>query len=602
MDQNLILYLIAIPIIGGVFCLVLPDRLKLLIKATAILITAASFICSIRVFFVKPVYWMNVNTPVFLVDDLSAFIGMGIAFFALLVAVYSIGFISRNFGRYFGYFLMTLGAGLSAAYANDLIVLLTCWGFLALTLYLMINLSQTNKASEASKKALIIIGGTDALMLFGIALIWSMTGTFAMNKVHLGLNGVIPMAAYLCIAVAAFAKAGAMPFHSWLPDAAEDAPTPVTAYLPASVDKLLGIYLLARASLNLFMMNNTTNTLLLVVGSFTVIFAVIFALVQHDLKKLLGYHAVSQVGYMVLGIGTANPVGIAGGIFHMLNHAIYKSCLFLSAGAVEKNTHTTDLSKLGGLAKYMPISFVCFLVAALSISGIPPFNGFVSKWMVFQGIIESGAKGGDPLWILWLVAAMFGSALTIASFMKLLHAVFLGRESRGFENLKEVGASMTVPLMILAGLCIIFGIFAFPLPLALFIFPAIGRTASYIGIWSPTTATLLIILGIILGVLIYTILSPKKFRQVGSFVGGEVADDLERVSGTEFYDTVKDLKRMGVLYKKEAAGRLDIYTWGKDSIAVFTRFFQFLHNGILPTYLVWCLLGMVVMFVVLFFR
>ena len=153
------------------------------------------------------------------------------------------------------------------------------------------------------------------------------------------------------------------------------------------------------------------------------------ALVQHDLKRLLGYHAVSQVGYMVLGIGTGSPVGIAGGLFHMLNHAIYKSCLFFGGGAVEKSAGTTDLENLGGLARSMPVTFGTFLVASLAISGVPPLNGFASKWMIYQGIIES-ARGGGHLWVLWLVAAMFGSALTLASFMKVVHAVFLGQPSR----------------------------------------------------------------------------------------------------------------------------------------------------------------------------
>src|SRR4030042_5389712 len=118
------------------------------------------------------------------------------------------------------------------------------------------------------------------------------------------------------------------------------------------------------------------------------------SLIQHDLKRLLGYHAVSQVGYMVLGIGTGNPIGIAGGLFHMLNHAIYKSCLFLSGGSVEKKAGTTELDKLGGFAKIMPITFVTFVIASLAISGVPPFNGFASKWMIYQGIIEIGKNGG----------------------------------------------------------------------------------------------------------------------------------------------------------------------------------------------------------------
>jgi NADH:ubiquinone oxidoreductase subunit 5 (subunit L)/multisubunit Na+/H+ antiporter MnhA subunit len=319
------------------------------------------------------------------------------------------------------------------------------------------------------------------------------------------------------------------------------------------------------------------------------------------MKRLLGYHAVSQVGYMVLGIGTGNPIGIAGGLFHMLNNAIYKSCLFLSGGDVEKRTGTTDLGKLGGLARYMPITFACFLVAALSISGIPPFNGFVSKWMIYQGIIESaGAK--NPLWIVWLAAAMFGSALTLASFMKLLHAIFLGRPSKDFGYVKEADRSMLIPVLILAFLCIIFGVFAFVLPLKLFIAPSIGLSIIYLGTWSPVAATALIIIGIIAGFSIYFLLKPKTFRTVETFVGGEDADSLERVSGTEFYDTMKEMKGLKAMYRKEEEGAFDIYMVGRRSVFFFTRFLQYLHNGILPTYLVWCLLGMMAIFLFLFLR
>ena len=126
----------------------------------------------------------------------------------------------------------------------------------------------------------------------------------------------------------------------------------------------------------------------MMVGAVTILLAVVMALVQKDYKRLLSYHAISQVGYMVLGIGTALPIGIIGGLFHMINHAMYKSCLFLTGGAVEKQAGTTDLDKLGGLARKMPVTFVCFFIAAASISGVPPFNGFFSKELVYDAALE----------------------------------------------------------------------------------------------------------------------------------------------------------------------------------------------------------------------
>ena len=589
------------PIVAGAVCLLISDRVKFLAKAIAFFASLASLAGTIFIFIHKPVALEIWQEQMLLVDALSGFIGIGIASFASLVTIYSFTFIKRSFGRYFGYLLMTLGASLGVVYADNMIVFVTFWGFLAALLYLLVNIRGTDEAAASAKKALIIIGMTDALMIFGVGLIWHMTGTFSFSKVHLTLAGGIEYFAYFSLAIASFAKAGAMPFHSWLPDVAENATAPVTAYLPASLDKLLGIYLLARASLSLFTMNGISNFILAFVGSATIILAVIIALVQHDLKRLLGYHAVSQVGYMVLGIGTGSVIGIAGSLFHMLNNAIYKSCLFLGSGSVEERTQTTDLSRLGGLMRFMPVTFACFLVASLSISGLPPFNGFVSKWMIYQGIIES-AGPKNPFWVVWLTCAMFGSALTVASFMKLLHAVFMGRPAKDFSFVKESGLNILLPMIILALLCCVFGIFAFSVPISLFIIPSIGKALSYCGIWDPALATALVVTAIMLGALVYSFLKPGAFRTVGTFIGGEDVDKLDRVSGAEFYNTIKDMKGLAGLYKIEEGRALDIYTLGRRSVYFFTGYLQRLHNGILPTYLVWCLIGMIAVFLALFIR
>ena len=601
MFNNILVNLIIGPIAAGIICLFLPDRAKIFAKAVAFIVSLAALYGSIFVFIKKPLVLEVAEQQILYADTLSGFIGIAVSVFAVLVTIYSFTFIKRSFGRYFGYVLMTLGASLGVAYADNMIAFLTFWGFLAALLYLLVNIKGTNSAAASAKKALIMIGGTDAVMIFGVGLIWSMAGTFAFSKVHLAMTSPISYCAYFSLAIASFAKAGAVPLHSWLPGVAEDAPASVTAYLPASLDKLLGIYLLAKASLSLFVMNGITNFILAAIGSVTIVFAVLIALVQHDLKKLLGYHAVSQVGYMVLGIGTGNPIGIAGGLFHMLNNTIYKSCLFLSSGSVEERTDTTDLSKLGGLGKYMPVTFACFLIASLSIAGVPPFNGFVSKWMVYQGIIESaGAK--NPFWAVWLVCAMFGSALTVASFMKLLHAVFMGRPARNFSYVKESGINILLPMVILAALCCVFGVFAFSVPLSIFIIPSIGKVVSYCGVWNPTLATALIAAAIILGALIYFLLKPRAFRTVPTFIGGEDVGKLDRVSGADFYDTIKDVKGLKGMYETEKEGSLDIYTLGRRLVYFFTDWLKYLHNGILPTYLVWCLIGMAAIFLVLLFR
>ena len=549
---------------------------------------------------------MSLLAQFFRFDNLSIFVGIFIAIFTVLVILYSLGFMRRRKGLagYYLCILLTLIASLGVVFSNHLILLVVFWGFLGLLLYLLIGFGQKEHTSYTAKKAFIIIGGTDAFMLLGLALIWHLTGSFRMDKISIALDNRFAIWAYLCLAAGAFAKAGAMPFHTWVPDTAEDAPVPVTAYLPASLDKLLGIYFLARISLNIFQMNAAMNTVLMAVGSFTIVAAVMMALIQHDLKRLLGYHAVSQVGYMVLGIGTGNPIGIAGGLFHMLNHAIYKSCLFLSGGTVEKRTGTSDLEKLGGLVKIMPITFITFLVAAFAISGVPPFNGFASKWMIYQGIIET-AKSGGFMWILWLIAAMFGSALTLASFMKLVHAVFLGQPSKETPDSRhKTGPTMWIPQVFLATLCVIFGVFAFRIPLKIFIFPSLGidpAFSGFSGMWNPSLATLLILVGIAVGIVIYLLGSVAKTRETEIFVGGEVLKEHPdmRISGTEFYNTIQEIGPLGNIYRLAEKKAFDLYEVGSKITFSFNRLLRYLHNGVLPSYLTWCLLGMIILFYIL---
>ncbi len=347
-------------------------------------------------------------------------------------------------------------------------------------------------------------------------------------------------------------------------------------------------------------MNPAMNTLLMVMGSITIVAAVMMALVQHDLKRLLGYHAVSQVGYMVLGIGTGTALGIAAGLFHMLNHAIYKSCLFFSAGNVEQKAGTTDLDKLGGYAKFMPVTFITFLIASLAISGIPPFNGFASKWMIYQAIVDS-AKTGNTLWMIYLAAAMFGSALTLASFMKLINAVFLGQPAdKTNASIKqgEAPLPMLAVGIVLAALCVLFGVFAYQLPLKNYIIPSVGPGLVFPGVWNSPLATILLLSAIIIGLLFYWLGVNKKPRETRNFIGGEILEDHPqmRVSGTEFYNTISDAPPFKNIYRLAEEKNFDLYESGKKIVFWLNGILNRMHNGIISNYLAWCLLGMIILF------
>jgi NADH:ubiquinone oxidoreductase subunit 5 (subunit L)/multisubunit Na+/H+ antiporter MnhA subunit len=350
--MNQIIYLVSIPFIIGLICLMLPHKIRGVSEFFAIVTSLVCLGFAITVTQLRPF-----NSDLFLIDNLNWFLIPAIAGLGLLIVLFSLKYFfvpdasKQKVNLYYGYILLTLSAAFGTVVANNLILLLIFWGFLGLTLYLLIQIKsptfkvqsqvsevrspKSDDESTAAKKTFIIIGGADCLMILGIALIWFLTNTFQIDKLGTLLNQstTLSIIAFWCLVVAALAKSGAMPFHTWIPDMASVSPIPVTAFLPASLDKMLGIYLLARVCLTIFpnLLNQSPslNLILMFIGTVTIIAAVFMAMIQHDMKKLLSYHAVSQVGYMVLGIGTGTAVGIAGGIFHMLNNAIYKCCLFV---------------------------------------------------------------------------------------------------------------------------------------------------------------------------------------------------------------------------------------------------------------------------------
>jgi len=536
-------------------------------------------------------------------STLSSGIFLAAAFFTFSTVLYSIKFAEGKEyqNKLLGYFIISLGATAGIVFAVDYAVMVAFWGILGTYLYLCIGLGGSD-AAAAAKKTLIIVGSTDALMLVGVGIIYCITNSLNIGSIPIPLNGPLPILAFLFIAVGALAKAGAIPLHSWIPDSAEVAPLPVMAFLPAAIDKLVGIYLLYRISTNIFLVvpNSAVSLCLLTIGSITVIVAVMAALIQTNLKKLISFQAVAQVGYMVIGIGSGIPIAIAGGLFHMLNHAIYKSLLFLTAGAVEKETSTTELNQLGGLGKIMPITFACALIASLSSSGIPPFNGFFSKWMIYQGIVELAKFG--PLWIIWLTAAMFGSALTLASFVKILHAVFLGQQSKAAAKAGEVHWTMWLPMATLAFLCVVFGVFAFPLPLAHFILPVVG-TVAFTGSFSPVIALALLIVGLLIGWIIYLAGNTKQIVTKPIYMGGELlSSEQTKVSGTTFYNTIKDWGFLPKIYKAAEQQLFDLYAiLGKLSNGM-ARMLGYLHDGHLQTYLAWMLLGILLLGLTFYFE
>ncbi|MBN1458616.1 MAG: NADH dehydrogenase [Armatimonadetes bacterium] len=608
-----ILVPIVVPAIAGGLCLLIPRRVKVVREVLTLAGLLWAFVAALQLFgqwplsFTKNWVVLGDLTVQFdlLLSQFSSFIIIFVTLFGLGVGVYSLSWLTKDYDgrRYYCFLLWTVAASTGAVLSNNLLLLLIFWEALTAILFMFANLGKNESdASEGAAKSFIMLGLSDAALFIAVALIWVRYGTLSMNQLSIFVGDGATTTIYVLMMIGAITKAGAMPFHTWVPALGKGAPTPVMALLPASIDKLLGIYLLARISLDIFSIGPGMQLLLLTIGAVTIIGAVGMALIQHDLKVLLSYHAVSQVGYMVLGIGTGVPIGIAGGLFHMLNNAIYKTCLFFGAGAIEKETGTTEVEKLGGLARAMPLTFAATAVAALAISGVPPLNGFVSKWMVYTGLVELGARGMTSYWI-FLVAALFGSALTMASFVKVLYAGFLGQRPSALSRVHEAPAAMTAPMLVLAALCIVFGVWA-KFPLDRFISPIVhgsvvttasGTLDSAIGFWNPSLATGLIILGILIGLAIFAV-GKLTTRRVGHvFIGGNVPSenmDAMHVTGTGFYNTIRETRGLKGAFANAEQRVFDVYEVGGRIGNVFVQGLRAMHNGVLSTYLAWAVIGL----------
>ena len=617
--MDLLYYIIFGPVVIGIILFAFPEKLKVFKALITLIVSAIVLYLSYQLYLYDS---QVMQLPLFAdcaagcgvfyellngaseyaslnIDNLSKLIVLFTGIFGFLIALYSFLYVKRkkHIYQYYPFYLITLGCAIGAVLADNLLLFIVFWGVLGFTVYKLIK-GVDEESSAAAKKTFILIGSSDGLMILGIAIIWSIAGSLNMSELQIPTNSSLAVTAFVMLLIGSFTKAGAFPFHTWIPDYAKTAPASSSAYLPASLDKLLGIYFLVRICADMFTVNQWLTLIILILGVLTIIIGVMMALIQHNYKKLLGYHAVSQVGYMVVGIGLGTPLGIAAGLFHMLNNALYKSGLFLSAGSIKERTGKDNLDELGGLSKKMPVTFFSALIFALAISGIPPLNGFASKWMIYQGIIDFGQGAGiaSQLWIVWLALAVLGSALTLASFIKFISGVFLGRRSYLFDKIREVHISMWLPMILLALTCLGFGVFASKYVVPELFMPYTGGF-EFVGVWQSTVVSALVLLSIILGVIIYLAANIKNFRTADTFVGGEGETFRERTGYkvTEFYNTVREFRFFKGMYRRAEQKWFDIYDVSKQGTYSVNSLFSRIHTGVLSTYTIWIFIGFIVL-------
>ena len=596
-----ILLLITLPIIVGIVNLFLPNILRKMINSILL------------IFLLYPVYllynqtgWQYdfMNTTIFAVDKLSYLTLVFIQLMSLIVFIFMLKGMDKKVEKVFMLlYPITVGVCNAAVMSVNSWALLIFWGLSGISLFLFGLIGNQEGNSESAKKTFLLVGGSDVLLILGLVLLryLKFSNGWQLWEINMPINGELASVAFIALLIAAFAKAGVFPFHTWMPDYSKNTIVEAVAFLPASLDKLLGIYLLARLVISVFVLTTTMHLILMSIGAFTIIAAVMMALIQHNGKKLLGYHAVSQVGYMVLGIGCGTVLAFAGGLFHLINNVLYKTGLFLSMGSVEKRTGTADLDSMGGLGNKMFLTFLPALVASFSISGLPPFSGFFSKWMIYQGVLEF-AKDLPPVMQIWalvcLILAIFGSALTLASFLKFLHTIFLGRSLEKYKDIKEAPANQWIATGIISLLCIGFGLFAVKIPLNLIVYPAIKEMGMAIPVWIGNYDPLLIFsltaIVFIPGLIFFSLIKNVRYDDI--YLGGMKALEKYRVSGTGWYNEIRNMRPLKGIYTAAEFKFFDLYSWLKNIAKGLGKILSLLHTGHLQFYNLWILIGVLVLF------
>jgi proton-translocating NADH-quinone oxidoreductase chain N len=408
------------------------------------------------------------------VDALSALMVVIIGGIGLLAAVYSAGYIeermangpaARRTSTFYGLLLWFLGTMLWGCVTNNVIMLYVAIEATTLTSGLLVAFYWDRRALEAGYKYLMLLTIGITFALFGCVLLYASAA--ATNKLDGGsallISDIRRVVQFIPGGTAAITvaflligfgtKAGIAPFHPWLPDAHAEAPAPISVLLSGVMIKM-SLYALARTVSIFYPAWPQVTIFIVALGTFTMLLGIILALSQNDLKRLLAYSSVSQMGYVLVGIGLGTYLGCYGGLYHLLNHALCKSLLFMCVGAVMYATGARRISELGGLRSQMPITSACYFLGALALAGFPPLNGFWSKLTIYLALARAG---------LWWAAglAILASILTMVVMVRAGYRVFWGNlpttGSASPSNLKEVPARMFVPMMILAAICVLLG-------------------------------------------------------------------------------------------------------------------------------------------------
>jgi len=397
----------------------------------------------------------------FLVDPLSAIMLLIVTGIGFLIHIYSIGYMQQDsgFGKFFAYLNLFIFFMLLLVLGSNYLVMFIGWEGVGLCSYLLIGFWYKNKSyASAAKKAFVMNRIGDLGFLLAVFLILGTFGSLEFSTVfpaakNFAAGDMTVVSITILLFIAATGKSAQIPLFTWLPDAMAG-PTPVSALIHAATMVTAGIYMIARSNV-LFVLSPFTLQLITVIAIGTALLAAAIALTQNDIKKVLAYSTVSQLGYMFLGLGVG---AFTGAFFHVLTHAFFKALLFLGAGSVIHGmSDEQDMRKMGGLKKAMPVTFMTMLIGTIAISGIPPFSGFFSK----DEILANAFAANPVLWILGFIGALMTTFYMFRMLFMTFYGPFRGNDEQK-HHLHESPKSMTLPLIVLAILSIVGGAINFP--------------------------------------------------------------------------------------------------------------------------------------------
>jgi NADH:ubiquinone oxidoreductase subunit 5 (subunit L)/multisubunit Na+/H+ antiporter MnhA subunit len=341
------------------------------------------------------------------------------------------------------------GAMMGIVYSSNLIVLYVSWEITAITSWRLIGFFRQPLHVVRADKAFLVTMFGALLMLVGFISIYQQCGSFDLMVIKERLlTGHISNFAVLLILAGILSKSATLPFHTWLPDAGV-APSPITALLHAALLVKIGVYVYARLFIATFAVDNFWHTAVPIVAAVSALVAAGAAMLDTDLKRIIAYSTVSQIGFIFLGLAVGNEMGVAGAMLYIMMHGFAKGGLFLCAGIVEQNTKTKNITELGGLAKTMPITAISFLLCSFSVMGVPPFGGFFGKYMVMSGALQSG-----HLWI--TLVFLVGAFMTIIYLFRVFNMVFMGEAKMATH--REGSPVMVISVAMLALLSLVGGI------------------------------------------------------------------------------------------------------------------------------------------------